>query len=103
MADTAKDSRYPKAFEIRSILDEFVEQTEVAVVEDLNVAYRGGNPSEELDVREVVIDKLESRASQLKKDFKPKRQRPKNDKLKAEPLLDDVGEKASLEDPTQDL
>src|SRR5205823_12845928 len=54
-------TRYPKAFEVRDIMDEFVEQTDVAVVQDLNVAFGGERPTGELDVKEVVIDHIETR------------------------------------------
>lgn len=69
-------ARYPKAFEVKEHLDRFIEETEVAVVRDLNVALGGGSPGSEVDVEEVVIDHIEEMASELRKHFKPKLAKP---------------------------
>lgn len=87
--------RYPKAFEVRDLLDQFVEQTEVAVVQDLNVAYKGGSPTGERDVTEVVIDHIESGASRLRKNFVAKGSKGRKRKTSEEPLLDEANKQSA--------
>lgn len=67
-------NRYPKAFEIKEYLDLIAEQTEVAAIYDLNVAYGGGSPGGEKNVEEVVLDHIESRVAELRKTLVPGRQ-----------------------------
>jgi HD superfamily phosphohydrolase len=66
-------NRYPKAFEIKEYLDLIAEETEVAAIYDLNVAYGGGSPAGEKNVEEVVLDHIESRVAELRKTLKPGR------------------------------
>lgn len=66
-------NRYPKAFEIKEYLDLLAEETEVAAIYDLNVAFGGGNPSDEKNIEEVVLDHIESRVAELRKTMNPKR------------------------------
>jgi uncharacterized protein len=53
-------AKYSKAFEAKEILDNFMQDTESALINDLNVAFQGGSPEQERNLEEVVIDHIEN-------------------------------------------